>query len=455
MGFHTRASFTMLLFGLALTGAQTVLHKRLFNQVLTQPTGSTGVGSFKGIIDASRVTVPGVPSPDMGQRVSKAFLDLQAPGNPEVGTVYIPAGTYSFNQTMKVFPGSGHTGYRENLVCDAGAILNYTGSGDAFFSGINPAGIQEADVRVFNCEINGNSTPGANGFHFSGFYGIYLENVKSRGFSKGHGFYFDGAGVVTAINASATSDRVGVYLTGNSTTVTASNAIHWFGGLFQSDGWGWQDAAGGTAGYSFGNTIDGATFEGNGHAGTESGDIDLQNTLNTTIQSSYFETNYGKYQILIDSGRADQGNIRIVGNELDNPGAKGADITVVGYADVDVEANNTANPGAYFVNGGTKAHITMENNRMSAPNTGAGALFQYPNKYVMSFTTTANSSDTLHAPSLQGTGFFCSVAPLNSIAAGFTGVYVPRTTAPGQVVVEHPTTAGAEFAVYCATPQNQ
>jgi hypothetical protein len=451
-----RVAAVVLLSVLPIAQAQSTPPGGGRKQAVTHLSGTVpSVESLQGTINASLVTVPGASTPDIGQKVSQAFLNLQAAGSSQVGTVYIPAGTYSFSHTMTIIPGKGQTGYRETLVCDPSAILNYTGSGDAFFSGIHPAGIQEANVRVFNCEINGNSSVGANGFHFSGFYGIYLENVHSRLFSKGSGFYFDGAGVATAINCSPTNDRVGVYLTGNSSTGTAPNAIHWLGGSFQSDGWGWKDATVGRAGYSYGNIIDGAVFEGNGHANAESGDIDLQNTLNTTIQNSYFEASYGKYQILIDSTAVPQGSIRIIGNELDGPGPRNADITTVGRADVDVEGNNTANPGAYFVNGGTQAHISMENNRMSAPNTGQGAVFQYPNKYVMSFTTSPKSSDTLEVPSLQGAGFVCSVAPLNSTAAGFTGVYIPLTTESGKVVVHHPATAGAQFAVYCATPQNQ
>lgn len=69
-------------------------------------------------------------------------------------------------------------------------------------------------------------------------------------------------------------------------------------------------------------------------------------------------------------------------------------------------------------------------------------------RFVGSLTTTAAASDTLSAPSVPA-GAACSVEPQNSAAAGLTGVYVPVVATAGSVVVDHSTTAGGIFSVFC------
>jgi uncharacterized protein YaiE (UPF0345 family) len=425
--------------------------------------GPSVASRINGIVNASQVFVPGVTGPDIAQQVNQAFLNLQASlTDHSVGTVYVPYGNYTTSHTINIITGKVNTGYRQALVCEPGTTITYTGSGDAVFAAptnVAPGNIQESNLRIVDCDIIGNSTA-TNGMHFQGTYGLYLEGNRVSTFNKSGaaGYFFDGSGLATAINDNATSDDIGVLTAGNSTFGTAANSIHWIGGTFESDAtWAWQDSAvaQSSEGYDFDIVIDGATFEGNGTIGkTLSGDILVQNSLNFAIENNYLEVSRGGYQILLDgTATPGLGVIKVIGNELDNPGAANANIAATGIInEVDVEQNNVFVGGASFVNAtSTFVHVFEANNRPANLDAGTG-VFTYLNKQVATLTTTAASSDTiLNVPGIERTGILCTATPTNSSAAAMTGVYVSPTTTVGQVTVNHPATAGATFAIFCGT----
>ena len=356
------------------TGNQTVVQPPLTALTLNQLNAN-------GVLNATTVTVSGVTNPDIGQQITQAFLNLQSGAtNGNVGTVYIPSGNYTYSHDINVYIGTNTGAYRQTLLCDPGATLSYTGTGNALLALPTPnnTNVNGAQFRIIGCNFSGTSSA-ANGLHFQSFYGIYLQNNLVFKFTNrgAAGFLFDGAGICTAVGNVAFGNTNGVVTQGNATSSQAANAITWIGGLFQANkDWGWFDSsiAHASAGYDYNDTIFGATFEGNGTASVQSGDVSVQNVRNFLMQSNYAESNVGRNQIMVDGREVPIGLVRIIGNELDNPTS--STILAAGtVANLDVEGNNVQVPGSSFVNAISSTVNTYEaNNIVAVGNAGVGAF---------------------------------------------------------------------------------
>jgi hypothetical protein len=154
-------------------------------------TGNSGNGSDQ----ISNVNVNGAANAvtfagaDLGAKINAAMASM-----PNGGTIYIPAGTYSFSTTVQCpVTGAGSNAY---IISGAGSsmapdhgpnantLLLYTGTGDAFnqvvtvFADQNQSGCQ---LRDFS--LNGaNAGPAAIGYHFGGTEHSSTWNVVIQNF---------------------------------------------------------------------------------------------------------------------------------------------------------------------------------------------------------------------------------------------------------------------------------
>ena len=141
-------------------------------------------------------------------------------------TVRIPAGTYSFSTTI------AHPGDPYRLECDAGTVLNYTGSGDAItLSNNNADGDQNAGIDGNGgCLLEGTSAA-QSGIHVYPSNHDYIRNIRIFGFSNsnaGYGIYDTGGNSLTIDNVDLHANGVGLEIVGVNMygNTYAANAVH-------------------------------------------------------------------------------------------------------------------------------------------------------------------------------------------------------------------------------------
>jgi hypothetical protein len=213
---------------------------------------------------------------DIGAKVNAAW-------SSGIGTtVRIPAGTYSFSTTIN-HPGSGFT-----LQCDAGAVLNYVGSGDAVVipgTANAPTAASGIDGEG-GCLINGTSA-GRSAIHLQPANHIYIRNMRLTGFSSGYGIYNTGANSVGISGNNIRNNKTGIYLTGvaNSNGGFAANSVRIYDNeIVNNAQWGLDSENSHCAcTQNIGNQIMGNVFEGNGNG------VELNWDIGATVEGNYFE----------------------------------------------------------------------------------------------------------------------------------------------------------------------
>jgi hypothetical protein len=221
---------------------------------LIQFAGGLTGKTLNGVANASFYT-----GADIGAKVNSALTAL---GN--VGTVFIPSGTYTFSTNINMPVGSNG---QAELICSSGARLNFTGTGYAIQAVTTGVAPNNANVRIVNCEIVGTSA-GSGGVKLHVLNGAVLDHVTVRGFSSGNGVLVQGANQVDLIAPRLISNAVGLHDIGvvYNALPYAANAVSIHGGYISyNTSYGWYEDAtvAGSAGYNLNNHAFGTTLEGN------------------------------------------------------------------------------------------------------------------------------------------------------------------------------------------------
>jgi parallel beta-helix repeat protein len=163
-----------------------------------------------GILQAQRevslpqapLTATSVPGRDIGDRVNNALkaCALQC-------TVYIPAGNYSFSVSINL---QLNTYGRYNLSGDPGAILTYTGSGDAITTSIgDQPGYSQLLIEGFQLKGNPHAV---SGIHMLPTNRISIRNMVITGFSGGAGILVEGTNSSNIYDNMITGNKNGIRL---------------------------------------------------------------------------------------------------------------------------------------------------------------------------------------------------------------------------------------------------
>lgn len=231
-------------------------------------------GSVNGVLNPTQFS-----GGDIGAQINTAW------GSGH--TVRVPSGVYSFSTTIN-HPGAGF-----KLECDAGAVLNYTGSGDAITLGLSSSGSN------LNAGIDGNGGcliqggPSAqSAIHIYPSNHTFVRNLRITGFTnagKGYGIYDTGGNSVEIDNMSIYGNRTGIFLTGmsQSTSNYAANAVHVADSEISGNAaWAIESDSGNCqCSQNLGNVFTSNVFEGNGL-----GDLRLNWEYGTSVTSNYFES---------------------------------------------------------------------------------------------------------------------------------------------------------------------
>jgi hypothetical protein len=245
------------------------------------------------------------PGADIGAKVDAAIAAMPASG----GTVRIPAGSYSFSTTIQLTrPG-------QHLMCDAGAVLHYTGSGDAIL--IDPSAGGGLDLGIDGeggCELVG-SAAAQNGIHLRPGNTLVIRGLRIHGFTHGNGIELSGANSVQIAMNVIAQNQHGIDMV----TVPnyAPNAVHVEENEISDDDWGVYSHDGHVpATRALANVYRDNVLEGN-----RTGDIFLGWDAHTLVEGNYFEST----GVAVAAGAAD-GNvydIHIVRNYFTVNGAAG------------------------------------------------------------------------------------------------------------------------------------
>lgn len=258
------------------TATQEIANQPLvLDGILSGPTAS--FGSTNGVLNAAQFI-----GSDIGVKVNAAFATI-----PNGGTVHIPAGNYTF-ATMMVLPDSvgGITGF--HIDCDAGAVLTYSGTGNAIQLTNDIPGAAEVGIDGHGgCLLQSASTGVGNGINIPPSNATFVTGMKIKKFAKG--IYIPGGNSVQIFNNTIQSNTCGICTTTVNPTGTngfAPNALHIHDNEISSNGWGYQSADGHvSASHGLGNVIRDNVFEAN-----TSGDIDASWDAHLLVQGNYFES---------------------------------------------------------------------------------------------------------------------------------------------------------------------
>jgi parallel beta-helix repeat protein len=163
-----------------------------------------------GILQAQRgpslpqepLAATSVPGTDIGDRVNHALksCSLQC-------TVYIPAGNYSFSVSISL-PLNTYGRYK--LSGDPGAILTYTGKGDAITTSIgDQPGYSQLLIEGFQLKGNPHAV---SGIHTLPTNRISIRNMVITGFSGGDGILVEGTNSSNIYDNMITSNKNGIRL---------------------------------------------------------------------------------------------------------------------------------------------------------------------------------------------------------------------------------------------------
>lgn len=261
-----------------------VLLAPIITQNVAQPPGtSLNISSINQVLNAAMFT-----GADIFAKANAAYTSCS-----NGCTVYIPAGTYAATTTLAFPVVSNGTA---SLVMDPGAIITYSGSGDA----ISLMGNNNGNVNaiISGGQIIGSSS-GVSGIHAKAFASLKITNTQVRGFTNGDAFFNQGVNTFDCFSCVAESNKngvhnVGVVVGGN---LFAANAIHFHGGLIQlNTNWGWFEDSSQVSfvGVNQNNTAESVTFEANGtNASSTTGQVFVQQCSACAFQNDYYEPAVG------------------------------------------------------------------------------------------------------------------------------------------------------------------
>ncbi len=148
------------------------------------------------------LTATSVAGSDIGDRVNHALKScaLQC-------TVYIPAGNYSYSVSINL---QLNTYGRYKLSGDPGAILTYTGKGDAITTSIgDQPGYSQLLIEGFQLKGNPHAV---SGIHMLPTNRISIRNMVITGFSGGDGILVEGTNSSNIYDNMITSNKNGIRL---------------------------------------------------------------------------------------------------------------------------------------------------------------------------------------------------------------------------------------------------
>jgi hypothetical protein len=233
---------------------------------------------------------------DIGDRVNHALASCA-----RQCTVYIPPGNYSFSTTIHL-PLISFGEYK--LSGDPGAVLTFSGSGDAIATPIGGTpGVSQLLIEGFQLKGNGRATAG---IHLLPTNRITIRNMAIFGFSNGDGILVEGTNSSNIYDNLIANNKNGIRLIptlckdsapihcGASGEVPyAANAIHvTHNQIVSNSQWGiYEDAimVGHGLTESLNNLYLGNNFEENGSAGPAFGAINLTRSRGDVISANYFE----------------------------------------------------------------------------------------------------------------------------------------------------------------------
>ena len=223
-----------------------------------------------GVIDPR-----GLAGEDIGAKVNAALAAMPASG----GTVRIPAGQYEYSTTIKLT----HAG--QHLTCDSGAVLHYTGVGDAILVDAAAAGAMALSIEgEGGCELLGNPKA-RNGIELMPGNTFIIRGMRISDFIHGNAIELSGANSVQiAMNAITLNDH-GLDMV----TVPnfAPNAVHVTNNEIAANNWAIYSHNGHVrATRALGNVYRDNVFEGN-----KTGDLFLGWDAHTVVEGNYFESN--------------------------------------------------------------------------------------------------------------------------------------------------------------------
>jgi hypothetical protein len=214
------------------------------------------------------------PGADIGAKTNAAIAAMPARG----GTLRIPAGDYSFATTIKLTrPG-------QHLICDAGATLHYTGSGDAIL--LDPARGAGLDLDIDGeggCQLLGTAAA-QNGIHLLPGNTFVIRGMRIAGFTKGNGIELSGANNVQIVRNAIRGNQHGIDMV----TIPhfAPNAVHVANNEILQNEWAVYSRNGHvSATRALANVYRDNVFEGNG-----TGDLFLGWDAHTLVEGNYFES---------------------------------------------------------------------------------------------------------------------------------------------------------------------
>jgi hypothetical protein len=237
-------------------------------------TAALGQAASAPVERSAPVNPLSFPGADIGAKTNAAIAAMPARG----GTVRIPAGDYSFAATIKLTrPG-------QHLICDAGATLHYTGSGDAIL--LDPARGAGLDLDIDGeggCQLLGTAAA-QNGIHLLPGNTFVIRGMRIAGFTKGNGIELSGANNVQIVRNAIRGNQHGIDMV----TIPhfAPNAVHVANNeIFQNE-WAVYSRNGHvSATRALGNVYRDNVFEGNG-----TGDLFLGWDAHTLVEGNYFES---------------------------------------------------------------------------------------------------------------------------------------------------------------------
>ena len=253
--------------------------------------GGTCPRAPKGVIDPNSMA-----GADMGAKVNAAIAAMASSG----GTVRIPAGTYDFATTIKMSRSGQH------LACDSGAVLHYTGGGDAIL--VDPAAAGAMVLSIDGeggCELLGNPKA-RNGIELMPGNTFVIRGMRISDFAHGNAIELSGANSVEiGMNAIIHSDHGLDMVTRPG---FAPNAVHVTNNEFGADNWAVYSHDGHfPASRALGNVYRDNVFEGN-----KAGDLFLGWDAHTVVEGNYFESD--GVGVAAGAGDANVFDIQIVRN---------------------------------------------------------------------------------------------------------------------------------------------
>ncbi len=407
---------------------------------------------------------------DIGERINAALADCK-----QRCTVRVPAGDYNFATTIRV-PLNGNGAYMLDI--DPGAMLKYTGAGDAILAPATGGG--RAELLITGGQLIGNPKAQSGIHTLTPANKITIRNMTIVAFSNGDAIHIDGTNSALILDNDITYNGVGIHLTGtrcsnardaqgdilcahnNPGPGYAPNAIHVIGNMIVDNvHWGvWEEWAPGVT-PALNNLYLGNNMEHNGHE-PNGGAMWLAYSFATQVISNYFEAS-PHYIYVGDTRQAPAVGVSVRGNYFTSDPNQPISVNLIHAQDTMIEDNSQLgfpnNPAPCFVDLGQETGTFLGKNHVQARSTvcrGGKPATISPRAYasapsigqfVGQITTTAASADTLAIPGLTAQGH-CAASAANAPAAALGGIWVEAGA--NAMVLHHAAQAGAKLNVFCS-----